>query len=366
MFLIFIISVIAVLILVEILNKKNSTVNLSDENIKRIPGLNISRKYTVSSSTGHSQNSKRDRDLGWELEENSHVKVDIKIPYIQKDMTVNYYLNDIAARSNIPNIKESNIEKYVGFFGCSITYGHGLDEKETFANQLSNKKQNLSYLNFAVPGYSSYQSLIKLKKKINQVKFDTVVLGIHKDLERRNTCSISWTKIINNFWAIPSILSYKKISLKSKPRHRFESKKNFVTLKFFYEFLNFIKFGLGSIKFIQKNTMKNILLDFKSTCKKNDIELVIICLENYKSIYKFLSKNNFNWVASELNLNEKDDDGKFVWQKMPWDNHPNEKANRIYAEKLSEFFNSDQRPFVPKLKGVESENIDQEYIYPLW
>ena len=112
--------------------------------------------------------------------------------------------------------------------------------------------------------------------------------------------------------------------------------------------------------------MKNILLNFKSICKKNDIELVIICLENYNSMYEFLSKNNFNWVASELNLSEKDNNGEFIWQKMPWDNHPNEKANKIYAEKLFEFFESKQRPFVPNLKKRNSENSDQEYIYPLW
>lgn len=365
MFLTIVISIITVIILVETLSKKYPKKKLNGENIKRIPDLNVNRKYSVSSITGHNQNSKKDEELGWELEENSHMKIDIKIPYVQGDMSVNYNLNDVGARSNVANTRQSNIKKYLGFFGCSISYGHGLDEKETFAYQLA-KKKNFSYLNFAVPGYSSYQSLMRLKKNINKVKFETIVLGIHKDLERRNTCSISWSKVINNFWGIPSILCFNKMSIKTKPLYRLESKKNFTTLKFFFEVLNFIKFFFGSMKFIQKHTMKKILLDFKSVCKKNDIELVIICLENYKSIYEFLNKNKFNWVASELNLNEKNVEGEFMWQKMPWDNHPNEKANKIYAEKLSEFFETNQRPYNPVLRKKEMENDDQEYIYPLW
>ena len=46
----------------------------------------------------------------------SHVKVNIKIPYLEDEMSVNYYLNDIGARSNVAKFTNSKIEKYIGFF----------------------------------------------------------------------------------------------------------------------------------------------------------------------------------------------------------------------------------------------------------
>ena len=135
-------SIIFFLIFLEILNKKNSKLTMKSENIKRIPGLNINRIYSVTSKTGHKQNSKKDGELGWELEQSSHVKVNIKIPYLEDEMSVNYYLNDIGARSNVAKFTNSKIEKYIGFFGCSITYGHGLEEEDTFAAQLKTKKES--------------------------------------------------------------------------------------------------------------------------------------------------------------------------------------------------------------------------------
>ena len=55
----------------------------------------------------------------------------------------------------------------------------------------------------------------------------------------------------------------------------------------------------------------NILREFKKLCSQNNIELIIICLEDYHEIYDFLSENSFNWTTSNLNLNEKDENNKY-------------------------------------------------------
>ena len=47
-------------------------------------------------------------------------------------------------------------------------YGHGLNEVETYPYLLSKKIKDLNYLNFAVPGYSTYQSLETFKCKLKK------------------------------------------------------------------------------------------------------------------------------------------------------------------------------------------------------
>ena len=209
----FVLLCILIFLLIDYYFNFNSDETQDDLNIKRVPGFRINRSYKIFSKTNDKQNSLKSESLGWVLKRNSHM-VKINIPYFKEDDTVEYYLNDLGCRSNVSDVKNSNIKEFTGFFGCSITYGHGLNEVETYPYLLSKKIKDLNYLNFAVPGYSTYQSLETFKCKLKEVKFNKIVLGIHRDLERRNTCSISWSKIINNFWGIPSMIDLKISKLK--------------------------------------------------------------------------------------------------------------------------------------------------------
>ena len=89
-------------------------------------------------------------------------------------------------------------------------------------------------------------------------------------------------------------------------------------------------------------------------------------LDNYNEIFNFLTKNNFNWTTSNISLSEKNEKDEYIWQKMPWDNHPNSEANEIFANQLSKVLKSNKRPYVPEIKNNNNKVIDQEYIYPLW
>ena len=365
---IFFIILLVFLIILELYLRSVTKDNYEYENIKRVPNLELQRSYKVHSETGHSQNSRECKTLGWDLIENSKINVKIKVPYINEEKSINYTLNNISARSNKTEITLNNQKKIIGYFGCSITYGHGLNNDDTYPHKIFESLKNHDFLNCAVPGYSVYQSLLKLEKKIKQVKFDKIILGIHKDLERRNTCSSTWTKIINNFWGIPYMINIFNISLKFKPKKRFELKLfNLRIIDSFSKFINFIFFSLGSLKAVQKSTMKKTLVEFRQLCEKNNIELIVLCLENYPSIYDFLIEKKFNWTSSNINLDEKNINGEHIWQLLPWDNHPNEDANEIYTKKIMEVLVSDLRPYNPK--NINKSNIntkDQEYIYPLW
>ena len=155
-----------IIIFLEIFLRLKKKPDLIYENIKRIPPVNLSRIYKIDSKTGHSQNSKKSDTLGWDLIENSHVNVKINLPYFD-ETSVDYVLNNKSARSNLKIFKNEINKNLIGYFGCSITYGYGLNNEATYANKVFEQNKEYDYLNFAVPGYSAYQSLIKLKEKIN-------------------------------------------------------------------------------------------------------------------------------------------------------------------------------------------------------
>ena len=109
------------------------------------------------------------------------------------------------------------------------------------------------------------------------------------------------------------------------------------------------------MKIIKKRTNEHILKEIKKECEKNNIELIILCLDNINSLSEFFKKNKFNWNFSGINLSEKNNKGESKWLLMPWDNHPNLKANMIFAEKITEVIESSNRPYSPKLKVISEE-----------
>ena len=355
--LVVIIIVTSVIILCELFLKilKNKFKNKDFENIKRVPAIKLSRSYEVNSLGTESKNSKKCKTLGWDLVKNTEINVKTTIPYFKNNYSCKYTLNNLGARSNLKEINSD--DKLFGTFGCSISYGYALNEESTFSNILCKDLKEYNYLNFSVPGYSLYQSLMKYKLKSKDIKFDFIVLGIHQDLEKRNTCSIAWADIINNYWKIPRLYKIGKLFNFSP------------TSKSKFELMNVLKFFLGSFKFIQKSTMRHLLLEFQKECFKNNTQLYIICFDKYYSIYDFLIKNKFNWNSAHLNLEQKNYKNECIWQLMPWDNHPNAEANIIFAKRtleLIKFKENNTQNFKPAISEGNHEENPQEYIYPLW
>ena len=341
----------------------HSSTDEENNNIKRIPNLSLKRMYFVKSDYADNTNAIQDSKFGWKLKKNSELTVNVRTPYIKDSLNYNYKTNDKGARTE----KYSGKKKTLGFFGCSITYGHGLNEKETFAYQVCEKKEDFEYLNFGVAGYSLYQSLLRLKEVTKEVNLDKAIFTVHKDLERRNTCSFSWLKNINRAWSVPGIILLMGLKIKIRPRKYIKFPNFKIKIINLIEFLiNFLLYSCGDLKIVKRKTNEFLLKEIKKECENNKIELIILCLDNINNLSEFLNENKFNWNFSGISLGEENDKGENKWLLMPWDNHPNQKANKIFAEKIVEVIDSSNRPHSPKLKAIAEEKDPQEFIYPLY
>lgn len=100
-----------------------------------------------------------DQLLGWNNKPGKY-----KFNLTDENMTLVTVTNDAdASRKNTFNKTLSRLP-LVAFVGGSFTYGWEVSDSETFLWKLQGKTTNLLIKNFAVPGHSGYQSLIKARQ----------------------------------------------------------------------------------------------------------------------------------------------------------------------------------------------------------
>jgi hypothetical protein len=92
---------------------------------------------------------------------------------------------DVAVTSNtagLRNIASDLIENAsglprIGIFGCSLTFGEGVNDEETYSAGLQRMLPNTQVLNFGVHGYGTDQMLLKLEGQGQTFELDYVVLA---------------------------------------------------------------------------------------------------------------------------------------------------------------------------------------------
>ena len=86
-------------------------------------------------------------------------------------------------------------EKTVGIYGCSYTFGEGLPNDETFCSRLQSEFPHWRVENHGVPGYSTVQNLIQLRRDCQWSSPDYVTfcwLGAHA---KRNVADMSYLRL---------------------------------------------------------------------------------------------------------------------------------------------------------------------------
>jgi hypothetical protein len=77
--------------------------------------------------------------------------------------------------------------------GCSFTQGYGLEDQQTFASQLDQQLSPLKVVNFGTGGYSTYQSLLRLREELKTDKDIRYIIYPFIDAHlARNVSDTSW------------------------------------------------------------------------------------------------------------------------------------------------------------------------------
>jgi len=85
----------------------------------------------------------------------------------------------------------------VHVFGCSFTYGYGVNDAEVFTNLLQEKHDELSVINFGVPGYGTAQSILQLKEEMGEGSFPTHAILVYSEVHpERNALANSYRRAL--------------------------------------------------------------------------------------------------------------------------------------------------------------------------
>jgi hypothetical protein len=114
-----------------------------------------------------------DKHLGWKLSPNWNGR------HKHYDFDRSYSTNSLGFRNDF-YAKQEQVGLRYAFVGDSFTFSFGVNDNETFIHLLnSQEKQANIYLNYGVPGYSTDQEYLLIRKRVLYFSPDVVMLVVY-------------------------------------------------------------------------------------------------------------------------------------------------------------------------------------------
>ncbi len=115
-----------------------------------------------------------DQRLGWV------VSRDWRGRHVHRDYDVQYTTNGFGHRgAPITSTKQPGEKRYA-YLGDSFTFGMGVNDADTFTENLTRRAKGRAYhLNFGVPGYSTDQEMLYFEDRAKRFQPDVVVLVVY-------------------------------------------------------------------------------------------------------------------------------------------------------------------------------------------
>jgi hypothetical protein len=272
-----------------------------------------------------------DKILGWIPKEGIH---EFK-PWSDNGKITKLTINNDGSRKT-GEISENN--KKIIFIGGSITQGWAVDDNETFTSLIQKKNYNYKIKNYGVGGYGGYQSLLFLKRILNNNNdIKLIIYGFIPHHEFRNIAAGSWIYLLNQF-SSRGIVSIPYASLDKDNNLINNTPISYLNLPFGKKssLISKVEKRIMKIKSLSREKSKfeiskKIILEMKKISKDKDIDFKLLSLDemsvdkfnNYK---KFLSTNNIDLINCNIPRGE-----NYVVKN---EGHPNLYAHKIVSSCL--------------------------------
>lgn len=246
--------------------------------------------------------------------------------------------------------KEDSLKMHL--FGCSITFGHALDDTATMAWKLQHLLPHVEVKNYGIGAGSTVQSYLVLKRNYAKgLRPQVVVVNYSSFHDQRNAMTRPWRKM----WT--TLLVDKRDSKDNKhvqlPYAICDDDSTwqlrYITAADFKPGIPFTRFSaLCNIlnEALEKGADKGkneteasfrVLLSISQLCNENGARLIVTGItgdEATKTMLRKLNKEGILTVDISVDLKDRS------FNLQPYDNHPNGKANSAYAERLFSYLNN--------------------------
>jgi hypothetical protein len=240
-------------------------------------------------------------------------------------------------------------ETSVAFYGCSFTYGTGVNDSEVYPFLIQEKFPDLKIENRAVPGYGQAQILLNLEQElISSQKPDILILNYLSFHNERNTLNPSYRQKLRMGYQITErddegIAKFKcnypygsvengELRLEQKSIQEINSTFPLISYSASMNALQNVTDG-KSIDAAEDEKVTLEMIDrIHEVCKSNGVEFVISTMMNDDVTNRLITHclmKSIPTIDIAVDLTQKG------FTNAPYDQHPSAKAHKIFAEKLS-------------------------------
>lgn len=231
------------------------------------------------------------------------------------------------------------------FFGCSFTYGYGVDDDKTFAARTQQELDQLNVSNYGVIGYGTVHSLQQLQRTDAVRKGDWIVLCFSSHHFMRNSLSQEYRSRLKIGFENSSKNLRKKMENARFPMLQgCEDEIEYVKWTEMYEnwpareysaSINFLQTTVDYYSDKQFNEVELthcLIQQIQQVCNQKGANLVIACLDSDKKTAELEQKlPEIPWLNIGFDFNIPQ------LTNFPYDNHPNEVGHDFIFQKLTPF-----------------------------
>lgn len=242
----------------------------------------------------------------------------------------------------------NNSDTIISVFGCSFTYGYGVENDEHFTSKLQKRLPKYKFHNMGVVGYGTIQSLLQLKALPNLDKTKAAILTFSDVHFERNTLLQSYRSALKIGFGRSSKETSVQLQSARFPYVKDSSLQvQYVTWDKMYENWWFREYSatINSAQVTYDKYSDNkidsylltskIIEEMNSFCTSNTIQFGIIYLDDSERVERL--KAEFSEIPS-VSVHFDFSDTKLT--NAPYDNHPNYLGHNKIAKSADSLLNS--------------------------
>ena len=307
--------------------------------LNRVVARPMERIVITNAGAAH-EYAERDDLLGFKLKPSTTVEVE-KFVDSKRIYRAQYSIDDHGRRA-VPVAAAERRENFVLFFGCSFTYGEGLNDDETLPSFVGRLAPDYRPYNYAVGGYGPQHMLARLESgrieaEVTERTGKLVYVFIDDHVKRAmNTMRTDWVHHSPYYVADPSGRAVRQGNFNSARPYLYALYHDVLPHSQILRFLNMVDFPLTVSDADIELTAKIIEASAKQFFDRfGSKEFYVLLHPVGSSLYgsplkKYLEKSAIKYI---------DYSGKLPWAAdyyldPVYDLHPNAVGNRLLAAKL--------------------------------
>ena len=226
-------------------------------------------------------------------------------------------------------------------FGCSFTFGWSVDDDQTSPWRLQNSLPNLEVVNFGVPGYSTFQSLMQFEEALKKGKPPELAVLVYYDFhQERNTLSPSYRRVNGFAWTAWGERDQPYLVWRDgqMERHRgpmtYEPNVPFIRYSAYMNYLDELivrkQDGIAAEHDHRREVTERLIEDFATLARKHGTRFLLIhpvFSGSQSEMTRFSDEHGIS--AHSVVLPSFEDWNSAGMSNQPYDNHPSAKGQAL-------------------------------------